>query len=157
MESLERQEIGTELGVLHKRMVWKFGLIMYCLIHRHYPFSFLEANKHHQAIDPTTAKRYVDHIKFKIEGNFIEWNPNYSRINDVIKRALVYRIHNRIWFHEIQALFAELYAFYQPVEKMSSLVSNHMMNLTKNATPSQALPETRQVLPIDQEIQYCSL
>ena len=125
-EALQFLEIDTtNIQALHKKFVWKFGVIMFLLIYKTYPVSFQDANGSTTKIDPNSIKKFWELLQYKLPS--IYWNPMYDKINTVLKKALTYNYQQRIAFPDLYSEFAGVFSYYRPKEQ---LLAQHMSTLS---------------------------
>jgi len=120
-ESLEFIQLpAADTESTHKKFVWKFGLLLYLLLYKKLPFSFVEANSLSNRdsdslqINKETIKKFSDHITSRLELLKHQWNPQFDMVNNCLRGALVRDYQKRIRYLDLRALFQEVYNFYQP-------------------------------------------
>ena len=114
-ESLEGIKIAdNDYTNLHKKFVWKFGLILYSLMYKYLPFSFTEANGESATITASTAKRLLEVINYTIGSPKMVWSSTYDAINKVVAKCLIPNYLNRISYPQLYAEFSALFAYFQP-------------------------------------------
>lgn len=144
----ETLEVGSPMpghrDALHAKFVWKFGIIMYLLISKAYPFTFVEANGNNSKIDSNSAKKLAQLIRYRISTG-LNWNSTFDPINKLLKQCLVCDPNLRISFARLKAEFTTVYGYYKPKEEASK-TANMMANFALRMAGNQNVPETRQVL-----------
>jgi hypothetical protein len=120
-ESLDRLEVPAgDAEAAHKKFVWKFGLLVYQLIYKKLPFSFVEANSLNNRdseslqITQETIKRFSHHITSRLELLKTQWNPHFDMINNLLRGALVRDYQRRTRYPDLRALFQDVFNFFQP-------------------------------------------
>lgn len=104
----------------HKKFVWKFGLLMYVLIYKKLPFSFVDANTLNNRdseslrIDKDTIKKFAEHMACRLELMKHQWNPQFDMFNNCLRGALTRDYQRRMRYLDLCALFRDVFNFYQP-------------------------------------------
>lgn len=125
-EALENIKIDpSNLQLLHKKFVWKFGLMMYLAIHKTMPFTFADACGPSAKIDEHTVKKFAQLIRYRVEN--LPWNPATEPINAPLRKALVYNYQHRATFTQLYTEFSHSFAYYQPKEV--ALAAHHLSSL----------------------------
>lgn len=144
-EALENIKIDpSNLQALHKKFVWKFGVIMYLLMYKSLPFSFLDANGPSANIDATSVKKFAEMIRYRVEN--LQWNPSVDQINNTLRRALVYNFNDRVTYTQLYSDFSQTFSYYQPKE---IIMAKHISSFG-----NPALDAGRPVRPKLLEIQH---
>lgn len=116
-EALEGQSTTQPVFLAqHAKFVWKFGVIMYLLISKVYPFTFAEANGNNTTIDARSAKKFAELIRYRLQVG-LNWNSTLDPINQLLKRALVCDPNLRIAFKQLRSEFGNVYDYYKPKEE----------------------------------------
>ena len=120
-ESLDMLQLpASDTEAHHKKFVWKFGLLMYLLIYKKLPFSFVEANTLNNRdseslqIRQDTIKKFAQHITSRLELMKHQWNPQFDMINNCLRGALIRDYQRRTRYLDLCALFQDVFNFYQP-------------------------------------------
>lgn len=106
---------------MHSKFVWKFSIVMYLLIHKAFPFTFAEANGSSAKIDATTAKKFAELIRYRIQRG-LNWNSTLEPINSILRRAMVSDPSQRISFQQLIAEFGQVYNYYKPQQEAHQLI-----------------------------------
>lgn len=142
-EALENIKIDpSNLQLLHKKFVWKFGVMMYLALNKAIPFSFLDACGPTANIDEHSVKKLCQLIRYRVDA--LLWNPAMEPINAVLRKALIYNYQDRITFTHLYTEFSHVFTYYQPKE--TTLVANHLSSLAGiTPIPKDREDGTRQV------------
>jgi hypothetical protein len=112
LESLERIHIDTkDLITLHKKFVWKFGLIMHLIINKRLPFSFEDANPRDNTIGKETVDKFARYIR---NSNLSNWVTGKSALTEVLQRCLEFSLDKRIDFLTLYSSFEKLRMTFLP-------------------------------------------
>ena len=133
-ESLQFMSIDSrDFENLHKKFVWKFGLIMFFLMNKKLPFNFIEANNNdaNAQINESTTKKFVEFITYRLDSKRILWLQQTQQLNEIIKMCLVKLLSGRISFHALHQKFRELHQFYQPTPVPQTNISSITANIQK--------------------------
>lgn len=149
-ESLEMLNLNPQdLNLMHKKFVWKFGIILYLLMVKKFPFSFARANGGESAnIDSHSVKKFAEHIRYQCSRTGgIEWLPAYDMFNKCLAKTLIPNIDARISLQGLYAEFGAIFNYFQPAEVKPQQPSYHSTINTKPALlpNNYVIPETRQV------------
>lgn len=141
-EALESIKIDpSNLQLLHKKFVWKFGLIMYLLIYKNMPFTFNDACGPAAPIDEHSVKKLVQLIRYRIDS--LQWNPSIEQINSPLRKALVYNYNDRITFTQLYKEFSLTFSYYQPKEvTMAKHLSSFGQDITRPVISSNQKSNT---------------
>lgn len=145
-EVLEKVNIDPgNFQMLHKRFVWKFGVMMFLAMNKVMPFTFLDACGPTVEINEHSVKKLVQLIRYRVDT--LPWNPTCEPINASLRKALVYNYLERITFTQLYSEFSHSFSYYQPKEvtMAASLISNF-------GGKNSAL-DAQEVLPAYKEIQ----
>lgn len=127
----------------HSKFVWKFGIIMYLLISKNYPFTFAEANGSSSSIGSDSAKKFAELIRYRISRG-LAWNSTLDPINQLLRQCLVCDPNHRITYQVLRAEFTRVYGYYKPKEESTLSVNLLAQSAFKMAkSPAQ---ETRQAI-----------
>lgn len=138
-EALEYIKIDpSNLQILHKKFVWKFGILMYRIIYKTLPFNFIDACGPSAGIDEHSVKKFVELIRYKVNGLF--WNPASEQINSPLRKALIYSHIDRISFTQLYTEFSHAFEYYQPKEVI--MAAHHLSTLGGFSTDTRMREET---------------
>ena len=148
-ESLDMVAIApTDLESLHKKFVWKFGLLMYLIIYKKLPFSFVEANTLNNRdseslqINKESIKKFSDHITNRLEVIKHQWNPQFDMFNNCLRGALVRDYQRRARYPDLCGLFQDVFGFFQPTPAQAPTpvlqgLSNQLLATGRDAATRQ--------------------
>lgn len=154
-EALENVKIDpSNLPALHKKFVWKFGVMMYLAMYKTMPFTFVDACGPSAGIDENSVKKFAQLIRYRVD--LLPWNSATEPINAPLRRALTYNYNDRVTFPQLHVEFGHAFNYYKPKE---ALVATHISNLAglKLAGVQPRDDSTRQVGVYHQEIEHYEL
>lgn len=133
LESLEMANIDpNDLQSVHKKFVWKFGLIMYLIINKKLPFSFADANPGSNVINRETVQKFARHIR---NSNLTGWVTGRTPLTDLLQTCLNFSVDSRIAYPKLLISFQELRKLYFPETSQLSIAQ------TAQFGRQQSLPE----------------
>lgn len=139
-ESLDLLNIDpNDMVSLHKKFVWKFGLIMYFLMNRKLPFSYADANPGKKDIEKDGVARFSHHIKTT---SVSQWVSGKSVLTDLLERCLKPALPQRIDFATLYTSFLQVRRSYIPeISHVSEL--GRTAEFGRQSALMPELPETR--------------